>query len=287
MGFVKGGLAPPVKRYTYSKNNAHESAGFTLIELMAVLGILGLIAIIAVPAIGSIMGDASSGADSASVDLAEDAARTADVSGLAHDTETGYSVGALVDAGYLDVPADAPLDNDTARIDRIGGAYHYFSDAGIGGENILLGTGKLHTMAGPHDVSFEYLSEYMGQENVVKITNPSSYVTFASEEQYAAQYVTGEAYTISVSAMYAGDKPDRQPTVYVSGSSGGYRALEGDFSSTGFTRLHRTFTPSAASRQRLHFNFSGYDTVYLAMNIQIEKGDTPTPYRLAPADMPQ
>lgn len=111
--------------------------GFTLIELMATLGILALIALIAVPAIGSIIGDSESQSDAAAVHMVEEAARTAKMSGLAHDRENGYTIPALIDAGYLDVPSGSKVNNPSARVEKIGYTYQYFSEHGIGGRNLL------------------------------------------------------------------------------------------------------------------------------------------------------
>lgn len=111
--------------------------GFTLIELMATLGILALIALIAVPAIGSIIGDAETETDAASIRMVESAARTANASGLAPDHASGgYTLPTLIDGGYLDIPAGSVLTGSDAAVQKFGHDY-YYTKPGVRGENLV------------------------------------------------------------------------------------------------------------------------------------------------------
>ncbi|WP_237566185.1 competence type IV pilus major pilin ComGC [Oceanobacillus massiliensis] len=75
--------------------------GFTLVELLAVIVILGIILAIAVPAVGNVIGKAEEEANEASIELVENAARLADISGI--EPESGaFTVAKLVESGYLE-----------------------------------------------------------------------------------------------------------------------------------------------------------------------------------------
>lgn len=112
--------------------------GFTLIELMAVLAILALIAIIAVPAIGSILQKAGDGADESTYAMIEKAAGIAYVAdggteagmkatatGTPKNTAaaTGYTVGYLKEAGFLDYDGKTVADSVVAKLDTKTGEF--------------------------------------------------------------------------------------------------------------------------------------------------------------------
>lgn len=84
--------------------------GFTLVELMAVLGILAIIAIIAVPAIGTILKNAESSSDEATVRMIEKSAEVAHTAESANHSKKSatYSVEQLVSGGFLDYNHTAP-----------------------------------------------------------------------------------------------------------------------------------------------------------------------------------
>ncbi|WP_337019320.1 type II secretion system protein [Oceanobacillus massiliensis] len=76
--------------------------GFTLVELLAVIVILGIILAIAVPAVGNVIGKAEEEANDASIELVENAARLADISGIEPDETDAFTVDYLVESGYLE-----------------------------------------------------------------------------------------------------------------------------------------------------------------------------------------
>jgi type IV pilus assembly protein PilA len=76
--------------------------GFTLVELLAVIVILGIILAIAVPAIGNVIGKSESDAHDANVELFENAARLAHVSGEALSNDNGFTLSDLETKGYLE-----------------------------------------------------------------------------------------------------------------------------------------------------------------------------------------
>lgn len=100
-------------------------SGFTLIEVMAVLTLLAIIAIIAVPAIGNLFDTAEAGADQATVDMIEDAARMAHVEDV--DSEVFY-VKDLVEDGYLDYDYTAPGAFNGKAIHTGSWTYTYLND---------------------------------------------------------------------------------------------------------------------------------------------------------------
>ncbi|SEQ11069.1 type IV pilus assembly protein PilA [Virgibacillus subterraneus] len=81
--------------------------GFTLVELLAVIAILAIIVAIAVPTIGNVIGDSEKKAHEANVELIENAARLADVSGD-YDTDGTITVSQLVGKGYLEETPKVP-----------------------------------------------------------------------------------------------------------------------------------------------------------------------------------
>lgn len=89
-----------------------QEKGFTLVELLAVIAILGIIVAIAVPSIGKVVDNSKEDAHEANVQLFENAARLADVSGLAIPSgQDGYSLSDLEGAGYLnDIPVNPLTD---------------------------------------------------------------------------------------------------------------------------------------------------------------------------------
>ncbi|AVQ99627.1 prepilin-type N-terminal cleavage/methylation domain-containing protein [Oceanobacillus sp. M65] len=89
---------------TRMKKMLKKEKGFTLVELLAVIAILAIIVAIAVPTIGNVIDNSKAEATTANQELVENAARLADVSGVGPaDSEAGYTMKELVDAGFLDV----------------------------------------------------------------------------------------------------------------------------------------------------------------------------------------
>ncbi len=84
------------------KKMIKKNKGFTLVELLAVIAILAIIVAIAVPTIGNVIGDSEEKAHEANVELIENAARLAHVSGLEVEDDGGYSINELKNNGYLD-----------------------------------------------------------------------------------------------------------------------------------------------------------------------------------------
>ncbi|WP_010099168.1 prepilin-type N-terminal cleavage/methylation domain-containing protein [Ornithinibacillus scapharcae] len=86
--------------------------GFTLVELLAVIVILGIILAIAIPAIGNVIEKSENDAHDANVELFENAARLAHVSGVAIDASVqGYTLSTLESNGFLEeIPEDPKAD---------------------------------------------------------------------------------------------------------------------------------------------------------------------------------
>ncbi|WP_068674675.1 prepilin-type N-terminal cleavage/methylation domain-containing protein [Oceanobacillus sp. Castelsardo] len=91
------------------KKMVKKEKGFTLVELLAVIAILAIILAIAIPAVGNIVSKSKDDADEANIELIENAARLADVSG---EFTEGMTVDKLHELGYLEeVPIDPTTDN--------------------------------------------------------------------------------------------------------------------------------------------------------------------------------
>lgn len=86
--------------------------GFTLVELLAVIVILGIILAIAIPAIGNVIEKSEDDAHKANVELFENAARLAHVSGEALDADVqGYKLSTLESKGFLEeIPVNPETD---------------------------------------------------------------------------------------------------------------------------------------------------------------------------------
>lgn len=154
----------------------------------------------------------------------------------------------------------------------------------VGGRNLLIGTGTLKTMGGYAGATYEYLNEFMGEKNVVKITNPQNYVYFSPVESYS-ELNKNINYIFSIRAMYGGENIGSK-TAYLSADSGSYKTLNGDLTNTEFNLLSRDviFTEDSIN-PRIHFNFKGYDVIYLSMYIKLEKGNKATDWTPAQEDV--
>lgn len=270
------------------------SSGFTLVEIILTLAILTLVVVISVPTFSHIMDDAEDDTAEISVSNMAKSAQSAEAAGLARDLERGYSLEYLSKKGYLDLGDASP----NGKVARYGSDYYVFSE-GLSGENMLEGTslsitsnGQSYspnlTMVGPSSVStykIERLDTYKGKKNVFKVTNPPAYVNFNPKELYTEGYKAGETYTISLSAMYEGKGNGANPKAYAGSNIDSYRPLEGKFTDTEFNRLYRSFTPTSDTTGRIHLDFRGYDVVYIAADIKVEKGDKVTPYTPAVKDL--
>ena len=87
------------------KKMLKKEKGFTLVELLAVIVILGIILAIAIPAIGNVIAKSENDAKQSNVELIENAARLADVSGVFGD---GMTVEELKTSGFLEGDIQVP-----------------------------------------------------------------------------------------------------------------------------------------------------------------------------------
>ncbi|MBD1223929.1 prepilin-type N-terminal cleavage/methylation domain-containing protein [Virgibacillus halodenitrificans] len=95
---------------TRMKKMLKKQKGFTLVELLAVIAILAIIVAIAVPTVGKVIDNSKSDAHDANIELIENAARLADVSGSFTE---GMSPTDLKDTGFLEeVPVNPNTDSE-------------------------------------------------------------------------------------------------------------------------------------------------------------------------------
>lgn len=107
------------ERISKLKKKLQNQKGFTLVELMAVLAILALIVAIAVPAVGSILEKAKVSAAEANVEMVENAAELAHISG---DFDGPYTAQNLADKGFLKLEpttVDAGVDGQVGTADDV------------------------------------------------------------------------------------------------------------------------------------------------------------------------
>lgn len=98
------------ERIKMLKTKLKNQKGFTLIELMATLAILALIVAIAIPAVGGIIERAEGQAETANIEMIENAAQLAHLGGLAPavaGTPVTYKAAELVAGGYLNAELSA------------------------------------------------------------------------------------------------------------------------------------------------------------------------------------
>ncbi|MEC5421937.1 prepilin-type N-terminal cleavage/methylation domain-containing protein [Virgibacillus sp. C22-A2] len=96
--------------------------GFTLVELLAVIAILGIILAIAIPSIGKVISNSEGKAHEANMDLFENAARLAYVSGNQEDT---YTLNELEEKGFLDSIPDGFAGTEIVYVENNGGSFVY------------------------------------------------------------------------------------------------------------------------------------------------------------------
>ncbi|WP_238591056.1 prepilin-type N-terminal cleavage/methylation domain-containing protein [Oceanobacillus picturae] len=99
------------------KKMLKKEKGFTLVELLAVIAILAIIVAIAVPTIGNVISDSRQKANTANIELVENAAKLADVSGVAPANGTSYTLDELEKAGFLDRPEGFDLSGTVKVVD--------------------------------------------------------------------------------------------------------------------------------------------------------------------------
>ena len=201
-------------------------SGFTLIEVMAVLTLLAIIAIIAVPAIGNLFDTAEEGADQATVDMIEDAARMAHVDNV--DSEVFY-VKDLVDDGYLDYDYTAPGAFNGKAIHTGSWTYTYLNDNLLTngarlvhnvGDNSL-GLAGSNVEPGVYTLSFDYHTTVEAE----RITNFLIYGT----NTVARAPITEDGSRTSVTFNLSGSNANRLLGIYYGQSSQASRANAGVF----------------------------------------------------------
>lgn len=201
-------------------------SGFTLIELMAVLTILAIIAIIAVPAIGNLFDTAEAGADQATVDMIEDAARMAHVEDV--DSEVFY-VKDLVDDGYLDYDYTAPGAFNGKAIHTGSWTYTYLNDNlltngarlvhNVGDNSLGLAGSSLDP--GVYTLSFDYNTTVEAE----RITNFLIYGT----NTVARAPITEDGSRTSVTFNLSGSNANRLLGIYYGQNSQASRVNAGVF----------------------------------------------------------
>lgn len=201
-------------------------SGFTLIEVMAVLTILAIIAIIAVPTIGNLFDTAESGADQATVDMIEDAARMAHVDNI--DSEVFY-VKDLVDDGYLDYDYTAPGAFNGKAIHTGSWTYTYLNDNiltngarlehRVGDNSLGLAGSKLEP--GTYTLSFNY-------ETTVEAERITSFLIYG-ENAVARAPITEDGSRTSVTFNISGNNANRLLGIYYGQNSQTSRANAGVF----------------------------------------------------------
>ncbi|MFC4022541.1 competence type IV pilus major pilin ComGC [Oceanobacillus longus] len=107
------------------KKMMKKEKGFTLVELLAVIVILGIILAIAVPSVSGLITKSENDAKQANVELIENAARLADLSGLF--PEGGMSVEDLITEGFLDGDIDVPGGSEVYKgtVTKAGDTFTY------------------------------------------------------------------------------------------------------------------------------------------------------------------
>lgn len=242
--------------------------GFTLVELMATLAILALVGLIVYPLMGDVLNQAEEQTDAISMEMTVDAARTAKAIGHPMDLENGYTLQSLVDGGYLAASDDSPLMNPSARVEKIGKSYEYYSEHGIGSRNLLLDS-----------KSYE-----KGWSDTYSTYNQMWRIPITSTHDH---FEVGDTITLSFDIQM-----ERGTTIRIYDSNAHY----------GFRFGSKTFTNIGSERQRLSFTTellepaktSGawYFDIYnnnngdrfIMENIMVTKGDASTEYRPAPED---
>ncbi|MCJ0931748.1 prepilin-type N-terminal cleavage/methylation domain-containing protein [Virgibacillus halodenitrificans] len=102
------------------KKMLKKQKGFTLVELLAVIAILAIIVAIAVPTIGNVISKSKDEANKANIELFENAAKLADVSGVSAGDDNEYSIEELTSAGFLDIEEGTTIEGTVKVVEEDG-----------------------------------------------------------------------------------------------------------------------------------------------------------------------
>lgn len=130
----------------------------------------------------------------------------------------------------------------------------------------------------------EYLGNFQGKDNVWKITNPPNYFAYHIRGNNPV-FEIGSIYTFSIDVWAEGEP--YVDKIYLTPRSGSYRILNEKIVTGRWNRVSMTTREivEVEDVRSPHFDFRGYEVVYISFYPKLEKGTIATPYQQAPEDM--